>query len=537
MKKILTLIFLVGLVKAQTLVKTKQIGDGLSTGSFVVSGGAGGSLTYSPQAAFTSTSALTTSLAAYQPSLNGTGFVKATGTVISYDANTYSTTSQISTALGNYVPYVGANSFTTSNNITAGSLISTGPSTLNSLYVPSTSTLAGNVTQNGIGSGNTVFGTNAQTTAVTNGSNTVFGYGASSSNPTGIVNSIIGCAAASSTNFSGSSEAILGYNAGRDLTTGGNNTFVGESSGRGATTSKDNVAIGKASGLAITTHSNIFLGCHSGRYANVRDGEFIVGSINRGSYANDTTYSILYGVMNTSNSNTNQRLSVNGGLKVYNTTTLTGEQNNGNMVVTGTGSVGSTFTCGDITVNNSGNGVILNNYGTMLFRATQCKVVSNYSSNGDIGIYSLNKTGILSNGTEVITVQTSAASTPSLKVTGTMSVSSTFSAGGRVEESQGAAVASANNLTLGSDGNSFEITGTTQINLIDNTNWKDGSIIKLLFTSTPVVKNGQATSGANMTIKLAGAVDFSATADDILTLESCTIGGVRAWREVSRSVN
>lgn len=36
---------------------------------------------------------------------------------------------------------------------------------------------------------------------------------------------------------------------------------------------------------------------------------------------------------------------------------------------------------------------------------------------------------------------------------------------------------------------------------------------------------------------LAGATDFSATADDILTLMLCEVGGTQAWREISRSVN
>jgi len=129
------------------------------------------------------------------------------------------------------------------------------------------------------------------------------------------------------------------------------------------------------------------------------------------------------------------------------------------------------------------------------------------------------------------------APTATLDVTGTMSVSSTFSAAGRVEQAQGASVASANNLALGADGNSFEITGTKQINLITNTNWQNGSIIRLLFTSTPVVKNAQETSDSNIKILLAGGVDFSATADDCLTLVLSTVGGVQAWREVSRSVN
>jgi hypothetical protein len=112
-----------------------------------------------------------------------------------------------------------------------------------------------------------------------------------------------------------------------------------------------------------------------------------------------------------------------------------------------------------------------------------------------------------------------------------------FTVNTRIAAAQGATVASANNLALGVDGNAFEITGSTQINLITSTNWKNGSILRLLFTTTCTVKNGQTTSGSNITLKLAGASDFSATAEDVLTLILSSVGGVQAWREVSRSVN
>lgn len=108
---------------------------------------------------------------------------------------------------------------------------------------------------------------------------------------------------------------------------------------------------------------------------------------------------------------------------------------------------------------------------------------------------------------------------------------------GRVLQNQGADVASANNLVLGSDGNTFEITGTTQINLISNVGWQNGSEINLVFTSTPTVKDAQATSGTNITIILAGSTDFVASADDILTLVLCEVGGTQAWREKCRSAN
>lgn len=107
---------------------------------------------------------------------------------------------------------------------------------------------------------------------------------------------------------------------------------------------------------------------------------------------------------------------------------------------------------------------------------------------------------------------------------------------GRELRKQGADVASANNLVLGGDGNVFEITGTTQINLISNLLWQNGAQITLLFTSTPTVKHNQATSTTNITIQLAGAVDFVASAGDTLTLVLSEIGSVQAWREVSRAV-
>jgi len=106
---------------------------------------------------------------------------------------------------------------------------------------------------------------------------------------------------------------------------------------------------------------------------------------------------------------------------------------------------------------------------------------------------------------------------------------------GRVQLGQGADVASANNLTLGSDGNTFEITGTTQVNLIDNTDWVNGSVIHLLFTGSVTVKHGQSTSGVNTTIQLTGAGDFSASAGDTLTLLLSEIGDVQAWRELSNA--
>ena len=118
-----------------------------------------------------------------------------------------------------------------------------------------------------------------------------------------------------------------------------------------------------------------------------------------------------------------------------------------------------------------------------------------------------------------------------------LSASNPLINGGRLQQKQGADIASANNLSLGTDGNAFEITGTTTINLISNTNWQNGSVIRLAFSSSLTVTNNAGTSGSNINILLAGGANFSATANDILTLMLCEIGGTQNWVEVSRSVN
>jgi hypothetical protein len=104
---------------------------------------------------------------------------------------------------------------------------------------------------------------------------------------------------------------------------------------------------------------------------------------------------------------------------------------------------------------------------------------------------------------------------------------------GRLNLTQGAAVASSGDLTLGTDGNIFSITGTTTINAITTASWQAGSEIILIFASTPTVKNNTAGGGGTATMLLSGGADFSATANDILRL---VYNGTN-WIEESRSVN
>lgn len=142
---------------------------------------------------------------------------------------------------------------------------------------------------------------------------------------------------------------------------------------------------------------------------------------------------------------------------------------------------------------------------------------------------------------------TAATLTSKLLVTGKLNASSTdiisFEGNkrvlfyGRSEEQQGADVASASTVALGLDGNTFEITGTTTINLISSLNWVNGSTITLMFSSSVTINDGTANSGTDIGIELDGNANFGATADDLLTLKLGEIGGVQRWREVSRSAN
>ena len=99
-----------------------------------------------------------------------------------------------------------------------------------------------------------------------------------------------------------------------------------------------------------------------------------------------------------------------------------------------------------------------------------------------------------------------------------------FTVSGRVRASQGADVSSANDLTLGVDGNFFKITGTT--------NWIAGNCITLLFSGAPTVKHNTAAGAGFASLYLAGGADFSATADDLLTL----VYDGTVWRETARTV-
>jgi hypothetical protein len=105
--------------------------------------------------------------------------------------------------------------------------------------------------------------------------------------------------------------------------------------------------------------------------------------------------------------------------------------------------------------------------------------------------------------------------------------------GARLQARKGANVTSAGDMTLGTDGNLFHITGTTTINAITIANWQAGSEVTFIFDASVTVKNNTAGGGGTAVMLLAGGADFSATSNDVLKL----VYDGTSWFEVSRSVN
>ncbi|NTW33147.1 MAG: hypothetical protein HGB12_11065, partial [Bacteroidetes bacterium] len=112
---------------------------------------------------------------------------------------------------------------------------------------------------------------------------------------------------------------------------------------------------------------------------------------------------------------------------------------------------------------------------------------------------------------------------------GTISPQTKLDVNGTFRSSKGADVASATTITLGTDGNFFDITGTTTISFI--TIKPAGTIIILKFNASGNIQSGSVgTSGA---MKLQGGATFGYTQFDTLTLVS---DGTN-WYEIARSVN
>ena len=80
--------------------------------------------------------------------------------------------------------------------------------------------------------------------------------------------------------------------------------------------------------------------------------------------------------------------------------------------------------------------------------------------------------------------------------------------------------------------NVFHITGTTTINAITIANWQAGSEVVLIFDGSVTVKHNTAGGAGTAVMLLSAAGDFSATANDVLTL----VYDGTSWFEKCRTV-
>ena len=99
---------------------------------------------------------------------------------------------------------------------------------------------------------------------------------------------------------------------------------------------------------------------------------------------------------------------------------------------------------------------------------------------------------------------------------------------------KGTDVASADAVTLGFGGNTFDITGTTTINHINNTNWVVGSVMILHFDgAVTLTNNAGGLTGSEANILLSGDTNFTSSAGDAL---SFVLHDSTNWVEISRNV-
>lgn len=95
---------------------------------------------------------------------------------------------------------------------------------------------------------------------------------------------------------------------------------------------------------------------------------------------------------------------------------------------------------------------------------------------------------------------------------------------------KGTTLACANNLTLPVEGDTFVLSGNTNINLISVNNQQEGKMVTFLFSGTPTIINNHAPSGVFHAIILEGGSDYIIGVGFTLTLR--LISG--SWQEVSR---
>jgi hypothetical protein len=185
--------------------------------------------------------------------INGTGFVKVTGTTISYDNSTYA----LSSALSNYVDLTSAQSISGVKTFTSNILV-------DSVKVGKTAgtglnlTILGNnaLNANTTGSGNTAIGQSALLANTTGSNNTVVGLNNLYQNTTGSANVSIGSGVLAS-NITGGSIVAIGNAI--DVTSDGLLNVIGIGYGASLTTS-NTVVLGNTNITNVKTAGTLTLG-------------------------------------------------------------------------------------------------------------------------------------------------------------------------------------------------------------------------------------------------------------------------------------
>lgn len=99
---------------------------------------------------------------------------------------------------------------------------------------------------------------------------------------------------------------------------------------------------------------------------------------------------------------------------------------------------------------------------------------------------------------------------------------------------KGQDLASGSTLTLGTDGNTFDVTGSTQISFITTSGLRLGHVILLKFEGAPNLNHNASSPPANTaSLLLAGDVDFPTSAGNIIEL---WYDGTN-WREITRNTS
>jgi hypothetical protein len=176
---------------------------------------------------------------------------------------------------------------------------------------------------------NTIFGQTALYSNTTGSNNSAFGQAALQQNTTGYQNSAFGQAALYS-NTTGSYNNAFGRNALQNNTTGYQNNAFGTSAlqnnttgqqnsafGQGAlqnnTTGQQNSAFGQGALQNNTTgNNNLGLGYYAGLYNTTTSNQLFINTLDQGSYANDVSNSLIYGIFNATPAS--QTLSLNAGI-------------------------------------------------------------------------------------------------------------------------------------------------------------------------------------------------------------------------------